>query len=76
MDISSRPVVVKRMPERVNSRVAREFLRDVQPFLTTDRPQIVFDLSQVRQLDVGPGRTAVEGGVCPARGVVATLCDG
>ncbi|PYP84525.1 MAG: hypothetical protein DMG65_22390 [Candidatus Angelobacter sp. Gp1-AA117] len=51
MDISSRPVVVKRMPERVNSRTAREFLRDVQPFLTTDRPQLVFDLSQVRQLD-------------------------
>ena len=51
MDISSRPVVVKRMPERVNSRVTREFLRDVRPFLTTDRPQIVFDLSQVKQLD-------------------------
>lgn len=51
MEISSRPVVVKRMPERVNGRTAREFLRDVQPFLTTDRPQLVFDLSQVRQLD-------------------------
>ena len=51
MDITSRPVVVKRMPERVNGRTARDFLRDVQPFLTTDRPQLVFDLSQVRQLD-------------------------
>jgi|ERR1700694_1329185 len=51
MEITSRPVVVKRMPERVNGRTAREFLRDVQPFLTTDRPQLVFDLSQVRQLD-------------------------
>src|SRR5437588_12705297 len=51
MDISSRPVVVKRMPERVNARTAVDFLRDVQPFLTTDRPQLVFDLSQVRQLD-------------------------
>jgi anti-sigma B factor antagonist len=51
MDISSRPVVVKRMPERVNWRTAREFLRDVHPFLTTDRPQLVFDLSQVKQLD-------------------------
>jgi len=51
METSSRPVVVKRMPERVNARTAREFLRDVQPFLNTDRPQLVFDLSQVVQLD-------------------------
>lgn len=51
MDVNSRPVVVKRMPERVNARTAREFLRDVRPFLTTDRPQLVFDLSQVVQLD-------------------------
>ena len=51
MDINSRPVVVKRMPERVNARTARTFFRDVQPFLVTDRPQLVFDLSQVVQLD-------------------------
>jgi anti-sigma B factor antagonist len=51
MDTNSRPVVVKRMPERLNMRTSREFLRDVQPFLTTDRPQLVFDLTQVKQLD-------------------------
>lgn len=51
MDTISRPVVVKRMPERLNARAARELLRDVQPFLVTDRPQLVFDLSQVKQLD-------------------------
>lgn len=51
MVTSSRPVVVKRMPERLNARTTREFLHDVQPFLTTDRPQLVFDLSQVKQLD-------------------------
>ncbi len=51
METNSRPVVVKRMPERVNSRTAKDFLRDVRPFLVVDRPQIVFDLSQVRQLD-------------------------
>jgi anti-sigma B factor antagonist len=39
------------MPERLNARTTREFLHDVQPFLTTDRPQLVFDLSQVKQLD-------------------------
>lgn len=51
MDTNSRPVVVKRMPERLNLRTSREFLRDVQPFLTTDRPQLVFDLAHVKQLD-------------------------
>lgn len=47
----SRPVVVKRMPEKVNQREARKFLADVQPFLNADRPQLVFDLSAIRQLD-------------------------
>jgi anti-anti-sigma regulatory factor len=51
MDINSRPVVVKRMPERLNSRTAREFLSDVRPFLAADRPQLVFDLSLVAQID-------------------------
>lgn len=51
MDTNSRPVVVKRMPERLNFRTSREFLHSVQPFLTTDRPQLVFDLAQVKQLD-------------------------
>ena len=51
METNSRPVVVKRMPERVNGRTARDFLRDVRPFPVVDRPQIVFDLSQVKQLD-------------------------
>jgi anti-anti-sigma factor len=39
------------MPEKMNQREARQFLRDVQPFLNADRPQLVFDLSQVKQLD-------------------------
>jgi len=39
------------MPERVNARSARQFWRDVQPFLSVDRPQLVFDLSPVVQLD-------------------------
>ena len=48
---TSRPVVVKRMPEKVNQRESRKFLEDVQPFLAADRPQLVFDLSLVKQLD-------------------------
>lgn len=49
---TSRPVLVKRVPENMNQREAQRFLADVRPLLTADRPQLVFDLSQVRQLDV------------------------
>lgn len=49
---TSRPVIVKRVPERVNLKQARSFLREVEPILAADRPQVVFDLSQVKQLDV------------------------
>jgi anti-anti-sigma factor len=31
--------------------MARTFLREVQPLITVDRPQVVFDLSAVIQLD-------------------------
>jgi anti-sigma B factor antagonist len=51
MATNNRPVVVKRMPQRLNLRAAREFLHELQPFLEVDRPQLVFDLSQVQQLD-------------------------
>jgi anti-sigma B factor antagonist len=47
----SRPVVVKRMPEKLNLREAKAFFREVQPILTSDRPQVVFDLSQVKVID-------------------------
>jgi anti-sigma B factor antagonist len=48
---TSRPVVVKRVPERLNLKQARKFVREVQPFLHSDRPQIVLDLSPVKQID-------------------------
>src|SRR3954468_4525166 len=48
---TSRPVIVKRMPDRLNQKQARMFLRDVQPLLNTDRPQLVFDCSLIRQMD-------------------------
>jgi anti-sigma B factor antagonist len=35
----------------VNQREARSFFRDVQPFLRSDRPQLVFDMASVEQLD-------------------------
>src|SRR5436190_23806819 len=48
---TSRPVIVKRMPARLNMRESRAFARDVHPLINSDRPQIVFDLSLVQQLD-------------------------
>jgi len=39
------------MPERMNLKQARKFLQEVQPFVNSDRPQIVFDMSQVRHID-------------------------
>ncbi len=48
---TSRPVIVKRLPNRVNLKEAKIFFREMQPILRIDRPQVVFDLSQVRQMD-------------------------
>lgn len=48
---TNRPVVIKRMPERLNFREARKFFAEVQPIITSDRPQIVFDMSQIKHLD-------------------------
>jgi anti-anti-sigma factor len=43
--------VVKRVPERLDFKEARAFMRSVEPLLRADRPQLVFDLSNVRRLD-------------------------
>lgn len=51
METNSRPVVVKRMPQRLNARAARDLLRDMEPLFSIDRPQLVLDLSEVLQLD-------------------------
>ena len=42
---------MKRMPERLDQKQARQFLREIQPLLNTDRPQLVFDCSLIRQMD-------------------------
>jgi anti-sigma B factor antagonist len=41
------------MPETMNLKQARNFLKEVEPFLNADRSQLVFDMSQVRQMDAG-----------------------
>ncbi len=48
---TNRPVVVKRIPERLNLKQARAFYREFEPVLNSDRPQIVFDGSQVKYID-------------------------
>lgn len=48
---TSRPVIVKHIPERLTQKQARTFVQEIKPVLQTDRPQVVFNLSQVRQLD-------------------------
>ena len=40
---TSRPVIVKRVPENLNMKQARIFLEEVRPLLDHDRPQLVFD---------------------------------
>ena len=51
MESISRPVVVKRMPEKMNLKEGRNFLKEVEPFLHSDRPQVVFDMSLVKHID-------------------------
>jgi len=53
MESISRPVVVKRMPEMMNLKQTRNFLKEVEPFLNADRPQLVFDMARVRHIDAG-----------------------
>ena len=48
---TNRPVVIKRVPEHLTSRQARSFWQEVQPLVTSDRPQLVFDMAPLKQLD-------------------------
>jgi len=48
---TSRPVIVKRVPESLNMKQVRVFLEEVRPLLEHDRPQLVFDFSLVRKID-------------------------
>jgi anti-sigma B factor antagonist len=48
---SPRPVVVKQLPESVSLNQAEELCREVEQLLDGDRPCLVLDFSEVRQLD-------------------------
>ena len=43
--------MVKRVPEKLNAAASERFLVELDPFLQSDRPQLVLDLSQVKHLD-------------------------
>ena len=47
----SRGVIVKKLPETVGALQARQLLLELTPLLERDRPCLVFDFSEVRQLD-------------------------
>ncbi len=47
----NRPVVVRRIPSRLNARQARTFMLEMENVINSDRPQLVFDGSQVVQVD-------------------------
>jgi anti-sigma B factor antagonist len=46
-----RAVVVKRLPENVSLNHVQQLFREVIPLLEEDYPRLVFDFSEVRQLD-------------------------
>jgi anti-anti-sigma factor len=48
---SGRPVEVKQLPEKLSLKQGRMFFREVESCLKADRPRVVLDCSQVRQLD-------------------------
>ena len=48
---TKRPVVVKRIPSHLNARQTRTFMSEMDKVINSDRPQMVFDCSQVQQID-------------------------
>jgi anti-sigma B factor antagonist len=45
------PVVIQRLPENVGGENVRTFMQGLENFLRSDRPRMVFDLSQVEEMD-------------------------
>lgn len=48
---STRPVVVQELPQRLTRGQTEPCFREVQPLLKKDHPKVVFDFSNVSQLD-------------------------
>lgn len=48
---SSAPVLIRRLPACVDAEVVRALLQELEPFLKSDGPKLVFDLAQVEEMD-------------------------
>jgi anti-sigma B factor antagonist len=48
---TQRPVVVKQLPQQLKLGQVAAVLREIAPLFKADRPRVVFDFSQVRQID-------------------------
>jgi anti-sigma B factor antagonist len=48
---SRKPVVVQRLPEQVKLGHVERLMREIAPLFKEDRPRVVFDFSQVCQID-------------------------
>ena len=49
--ITVRPVLAIQLPERLNMTTSREFWPEIEAVLKEDRPRVVFDFSEVCQID-------------------------
>jgi anti-sigma B factor antagonist len=49
--ITARPVLAIQLPERLNMTTAREFWPEIEAVLKEDRARVVFDFSEVCQID-------------------------
>ena len=49
--LTQRPVLIMEIPEQLNAAEARAFLRELEPLLETPHPRLVFDCSEVRDID-------------------------
>lgn len=51
MIIKMRAVTVHEVPEKVTAASEKQFLRELQPYVETERPRLVLDCSRVRNMD-------------------------
>jgi len=44
-------VLIQRLPEKISGKNVRHLMRELQIYLNSDHPKLVFDMSQVEQMD-------------------------
>ncbi len=49
--LTTGPIVVMQVPEKLHQREAAQFGEELAPLLESDRPRVVLDCSQVRSID-------------------------